>query len=266
MAQSPFVFGLSDVAAAMRRLSLGCLLGGQDIRQRYRRSALGPFWLTLSMGVMIGTMGVVFGRIFKSPLDEFFPYLSIGLIIWSYISSVVNEGCLAFTSADSIIKQLPIPLFVHVIRVIWRATIILFHNILILPVVLLVSGRPITLSVFLAIPGLALIILNLAWISLLLATICARYRDLPQIVNSIQQVAFYVTPIMWMPRLLEGRAEFYLISINPVYHLIEVVRSPLLGNLPTATSWVFLSLIAIVGWGVTLVFYGCYRARIAYWI
>lgn len=266
MAQSSFVFGLSDVVAAMRRLSLGCLLGWQDIRQRYRRSSLGPFWLTLSMGIMIGTMGVVFGRIFKSPLDEFFPYLSIGLILWSYISSVVTEGCLAFTSADSIIKQLPIPLFVHVIRVIWRATIILSHNLLIVPVVLLVSGRSISFSAFLAIPGLVLIILNLAWISLLLATICARYRDLPQIVNSIQQVAFYVTPIMWMPRLLEGRAEFYLISINPLYHLIEIVRSPLMGDLPTATTWAFLSIIAIVGWGLTLALYGKYRARVAYWL
>jgi lipopolysaccharide transport system permease protein len=56
---------LSDIIAATRRYALVGMLGWQDVRQRYRRSALGPFWLTISMGVMIGTIGVVFGQIFK---------------------------------------------------------------------------------------------------------------------------------------------------------------------------------------------------------
>lgn len=261
-----FVVGLTDVVDAFRRSSLGCLLGWQDIRHRYRRSSFGPFWLTLSMGVMIGTMGVVFANLFNSPVEEFFPYLAIGLILWNYISSVVNESCTAFTSSDSIIRQLPLPLFVHIIRVVWRATIIFFHNIVIVPIVLLVLGKSVNFSVLLALPGFASILINLAWMSLLLATICARYRDFPQMVSSMLQVVFYVTPIMWMPRLLEGRTGASLIVLNPVFHMVEVVRGPILGIPPEAGSWTYLLVMATVGWVGTLLFYGRYRARIAYWL
>ncbi len=124
-----------DILAALGRFSLASLLGWQDVRQRYRRSALGPFWLTISMGVMIATIGIVFGQIFKSPMKEFLPFLSVGIILWGFISSVVTEGCAGFIAAEGIIKQLPIPLFVHILRMIWRNVIILGNNIVIVPLI-----------------------------------------------------------------------------------------------------------------------------------
>src|SRR5690606_38293826 len=102
---------LKDISAAIREYSLVGMLGWQDVRQRYRRSVLGPFWLTISMGIMIFTIGVVFGHIFKTPMQEFLPFLAIGLILWGFISSVITEGCMGFIAAEGIIKQLPIPLF-----------------------------------------------------------------------------------------------------------------------------------------------------------
>jgi ABC-type polysaccharide/polyol phosphate export permease len=48
--------------------------------------------------------------------------------------------------------------------------------------------------------------------------------------------------------------------------LIEIVRAPLLGNLPSALNWGASIGIAAVGWLVTLLFYGRYKRRIAYWL
>lgn len=256
----------SDITSAVRKYSLVGMLGWQDVRQRYRRSALGPFWLTISMGVMIGTIGIVFGQIFNSPMQEFLPFLAIGLILWGFVSSVVTEGCTGFIAAEGIIKQLPIPLFVHILRMIWRNILILAHNIVIFPLVLLAVGKPINLVAFVAIPGFLLALINLIWIALILAVICARYRDLPQIVSSVLQVVFYLTPIMWMPSLLPQRAGLYLLDLNPAYHLLEIIRSPLLGQLPTATNWVISLLLALIGWCMAIVMYGRYKRRIAYWL
>lgn len=257
---------MSDIAAATRRMPLVGILGWQDVRQRYRRSALGPFWLTLSMGVMIATIGVVFGTIFKSPLTEFLPSLASGIIFWGFISTVVNEGCTSFIASDAIIRQLPIPLFVHVLRTAWRNMIILGHNLLILPIVFVAVGKSVHSIIFESIPGFALLLVNLLWMSLILGAACARFRDLSQIVASILQVVFYLTPIMWLPRTLPASASAYLLDFNPVYHLLEVVRAPLLGQWPSAMNWAVAGGMAVAGWTVALIFYGRFRRRIAYWL
>src|SRR6476620_2056681 len=119
MSRGSALTAITDIAAAITKYSLVGMLGWQDVRQRYRRSAVGPFWLTISMGVMIGTIGLVFGQIFNSPMKDFLPFLAAGMILWSFISTCVLEGCTSLIAAESIIKQLPIPLFVHILRTIW---------------------------------------------------------------------------------------------------------------------------------------------------
>ena len=182
------------------------------------------------------------------------------------MSSVVIEGCTGFIAAEGIIKQLPIPLFVHILRMIWRNMLILGHNIVIFPLVLLVVGKSLSLMAFICIPGFLLVVANLAWIALIVGVLCARYRDLPQIVGSIMQIIFYLTPIMWMPSLLPQRAGLYLLDLNPAYHLLEIVRSPLLGQLPTVTNWEVSLALALIGWIMALVVYGRYKRRIPYWL
>jgi len=257
---------VADITAACKRHQLVAMLGWQDVRQRYRRSALGPFWLTISMGIMIGTIGVVFGQIFESPMTEFLPFLAAGMILWTFVSSILTEGCTGFISAEGIIKQLPLPLFVHILRMVWRNVLILGHNIVILPIVFLVMGKAPALTAFLSLPGFVLVVINLTWAALILAVLCARYRDLPQIVNSALQVAFYLTPILWMPKLLPKRAGLYLLDLNPFYHLFEIFRAPLLGEIPTVSNWVISILLAVVGWAAALAFYGMFKRRVAYWL
>lgn len=266
MRNSSVIIALSDIAAATRRYSLAGMLGWQDVRQRYRRSAVGPFWLTISMGVMIGTIGVVFGQIFNAPMTEFLPFLAVGMILWGFISSIVTEGCTGFIAAEGIIKQLPIPLFVHILRMIWRNILILAHNIVIFPIVLLAVGKSLSLTALISIPGFFLVVVNLTWIALILGVFCTRYRDLAQIVGSLLQVIFYLTPIMWMPSLLPQRTGLYLLDLNPVYHLLEIVRSPLLGQLPTLMNWEVSLGLATIGWVITLAVYGRYKRRIPYWL
>lgn len=266
MQNNPFSIGYLDVAAAFKRHALIALLAWQDIQQRYRRSALGPFWLTISMSVMIGAIGLVFSQVFKVPTQDFLPFIAIGIILWTFISNVILEGCSGFIVAENIIKQLPIPLFVHILRMVWRNVLILGHNIVIFPLVLIAVGKPLGLIALLSIPGLILATINLTWVALILATICARYRDMPQMVGSLIQVTFYLTPIIWMPETISAHVSSYLLDLNPVYHLLEIMRAPLLGTMPTTTNWLVSLAMAVVGTIFSLAFYGNYRRRIAYWL
>ena len=255
-----------DILPKPHHLSLAYILGLQDVKQRYKRSAIGAMWLTISMTVMIITMGFVFGHIFNTPLHDFFPYLASGIILWGFISAVLSEGCMAFIESEAMIKHLPLPYFTFILRLLWRNLLILSHNIVILPFVLWAVGRNFHVEAFLSIPGLLLLLINLMWIVLILATLCARYRDMPQIVQSLIQVIFYVTPVMWMRQTLPGETGKILIEWNPLFHMIDVVRAPLLGDVPSLLSYAVTILMAVLGWIIAIQFYRRYRFKIAYWV
>ncbi len=258
--------GLKDIILSFKDSRLPIYLAYSDIRQRYRRSSLGPFWITISMGVTIGCIGIIFGSIFKSPMNEFLPFLSAGLILWGFISSVLTEATTVFPNAEGIIRQLPIPLFSHIYRMIMRNIYILSHNLLVLPIVYLCVQKTISLEILLFVPGFLLLLINLAWMSLIISILCARFRDLTQIVVSILQVFFYITPIIWMPALLPSRASLMVLEPNPFYHLLSITRDPLLNTAVEPSSWVIASSMAILGSLISIVFFNVYRKRIAYWI
>ena len=263
---TPFNFFKKDIKIMLEKRSLIFLLGWQDIKQRYRRSKLGPFWLTISMGVMIGMIGLVFGQVFKAPMQEYLPFLATGIILWTFFSSCLMEGGTSFIDSAGMIRQLSLPLSIYPARVIWRNFVIMGHNILILPFVFLYVGKGISLNIVWLVPGLILLLLNVFWMTLFLGTICSRFRDMPQIVNSLLQVFFYVTPVIWMPNSLNPRSANLLMDPNPIYHLIQLVRAPLLGQNISLMNWgvsIGLSIFGIVfsGW-----FFGMYKKRIAYWV
>lgn len=258
--------GLNDLCSALKSFHIITMMGGQDIRQRYKRSRLGPFWITISMAVMITTMGLVFGNLFKTEIKEFLPFLTLGLIIWSFILGSITEGCEALISAEGIIKQLPVPLHVHVLRVVWKNFIIFLHNIVIFPFVLLAVGKGVNWDIFLAIPGFLLLVLNLSWFLMVIAMVCARFRDMTQIILSIMQVVFYLTPVIWMPKLLSHRVGQVLLDLNPLYHLIDLVRAPLLGQVPALSSYILAVVMGIIGLVFSTIMTSKYKYRVPYWV
>jgi len=258
--------GFKDFFSTIASYQLVMVLGGQDIRQRYKRSRLGPFWITISMAVMITTMGVVFANLFKTDIKEFLPFLTLGLILWSFIIGAITEGCDALISSEGIIKQLPIPLGVHMMRTLWKNFIIFLHNIAIFPIVIILFSIKINISSLLVIPGIFILIMNLLWIIFLLAIVCARFRDMTQIILSIMQVVFYLTPVIWMPKLLSHHVGIKLLQFNPFYHLIELVRAPLLGQTPTITTYTYTLLMALIGLLLSILVIGKLKYKIPYWV
>jgi lipopolysaccharide transport system permease protein len=243
------------------------LLASQDIKQAYRRSSVGPFWLTIGMAVQIVTMGLVFGLIFKTELREYLPFLATSIILWGLISTTINEGCMAFINAEAIIKQLRIPHFQHVFRVVWRNVATAGHNVIILPLLFLFFMVAPNLSIAALLPALVVLILNLTWVVWLLGMMSARYRDMPPIINSVVTIAFYVTPIMWYPKLISNDSLAHLLlGLNPLYHWVQIVRLPILGQWPTLENWGLALLSAGIGWIVTLLAYKKYKNMIAYWV
>jgi ABC-type polysaccharide/polyol phosphate export permease len=247
--------------------NLWLTLGWQDVRQAYRRSALGPFWLTIGMAVQITTMGLVFGLIFKTELADYLPFLATSLIFWGLISSSISDGCTSFISSEAMIKQLNLPHYQYVIRTVWRNIISTGHNLVILPLVLIIFWNFPGWPLLIFIPGLLILIANISWVVWLLGIASARFRDMPPIVSSVMTIAFYLTPVMWYPELIGNNTlSHILLGLNPFYHWLQIVRLPVMGQWPTLENWGLASLSAGIGWLITIAVYKKYRDKIAYWV
>jgi lipopolysaccharide transport system permease protein len=255
---------LLDVKAGILLWPLWGRLGWNDILQRYRRSMLGPLWLTASMAIMVISLGILYSELFKTQIHDFLPFLCVGLLVWNLTSSFLVEGGTLFTGSESYIKQVRLPYTVYVFRSCWSKLIIFAHNFIIyFGVIWYFNAWPGTIAL-LAIPGLLLLLFNGALCSLYLGMISARFRDIPQLVNSIAQIIFFMTPIMWKPDLLQRRT--YIADANPFYHLIEIIRAPLLGTIPDAKNYIAVLLISALNLLIATLFFTRFRSRISYWV
>ena len=106
-----------------------------DIKLRYRGSILGPFWVTISTGVMVGALGLVYSTLFDQDMHDYLPYLSLSLVFWTAISLLVSDSCTTFTQAENMIRSVRMPFSVHVWRVLTRNILLLLHNVVIVVIV-----------------------------------------------------------------------------------------------------------------------------------
>ena len=255
---------MDDLGAGISLWRLWVMLGWNDILQRYRRSILGPFWLTASMAIMVIALGVLYAELFRQPINDFLPFICVGLLVWSLLSSFFLEGGTLLIGSESYIKQIKLPYTVYAFRSTWSKVIIFGHNVIIYFGVLLYFQIWPGAVALLAIPGLMIVVLNGLLANLFIGMISARFRDVPQVIASVVQIIFFVTPIFWKPDLVKSRP--FITDLNPFFHLIEIVRAPMLGSMPSTKTFVAVALITLVNLAISGIFFVRYRARVAYWV
>jgi ABC-type polysaccharide/polyol phosphate export permease len=255
---------LRDLRNSFRRLGLAWSLASHDVGSRYRGSILGPFWITLSMGLMVLGIGFVYANLFGIALNTFLPYVALGIVFFGVMTGIVNEGCDTFVQAAGMLSQTSLPMLTFVWRTVFRNTINLAHHLVIVVAVLAFYGYWRHANVPLALIGVALMLLNASWASLLVGIASARFRDIPQVVVSIMQFAIFFTPVFWpTDRFKAHRA---VLDFNPFYHLLHAVRAPLLGDRVEPHTYVVLVAMAVVGWLVAFGLFARTRRRIVHYL
>jgi homopolymeric O-antigen transport system permease protein len=256
--------GLLDLAESGGLWRLCWTLAWLDIRLRYRGSMLGPFWLTLSTGAMVASMGFVYALLFRMDVREYLPFLALSLVLWGFLSTLVTEGCLCFTQAESTIRSVRLPYSLYAARIVLRNLMVLAHNVVVIVVVYMVLAIWPGATLLLSLPGVVLWLADGLATCLLLGTLCARFRDIPPIVGSVMQMAFFISAVIWKPEQL-GRHE-WLMLFNPFFTLLEVVRAPLLGHLPSPAVWAMALLYSGLLCGASWLLFARVRGRIAFWV
>lgn len=255
---------LDDLATGFARWRLAAALARLDIRNRYRGSVLGPFWLSLSTAVMVVALGLLYSTLFALPLAEYLPYLAVSLIVWGLVSQTVTDACDSLTSAEGVIRQLPLPYTVHALRCVFRNAAVAAHSLPLILVVFLVFGHVPGPEALLALPGLLLVAVDAFAMALILGMVCARFRDIPPIIGSVLQLAFFMSPVLWKPQLL-GERQVWL-PLNPFYTLMETVRGPLVEGGASGVVWLSAIGFTVLACALSFAFFVRFRGRIAFWV
>jgi lipopolysaccharide transport system permease protein len=256
---------LSDLREGLECWHMWAGLGWRDVRVRYDRSVLGPLWLTISMGVWTLAIGILYSELLHSDIQSYLPYLAAGIIIWTFITSIIIDSSKVFIEANALITEIPLPFSVYIYRMLWKNLIIAAHNLLVLAIVFIYFQVPVRATALFSLLGLLFVIVNGVTAGMLLGLVSARFRDLPPVFDSIIRVLFFLTPIMWEPKLLAGKKQL-LLTFNPFHYFLKVLRDPLLGNTPALHDWIVMVSITVAGWVIALVLFGRYKDRIAYWV
>lgn len=260
-----------DLVRGWRQNELWLQLGWQDIKQRYRRSTLGPLWITIATGVMALALGLLYSMLFQISVREFLPHVTVGFIIWGFIAGCIKDGSDIFIENEGLIKQLPSALSVHVYRLVWRQLLFLAHNMVIWVLLVVVFDIPLSWNTLLTIPALALLVINGVWVTMLFGIIATRFRDVAPLLESMVQLLFYVTPIVWTTQTLKEQGgevaqRARIAELNPLYHYLEIVRAPLIGKETDLYHWGIVGACTVVGLLLALLVMRQWRFRVPYWV
>lgn len=260
-----FKLACQDIAQSMREWRLWIFLGWNDILKQYRRSFIGPLWLTISTGIMVGAFGVIWASIFTIPISEYLPYVATGHIIYLFINNLVLESTTVFSNNDAIIKQVPVAKFVFTLRHVVRNVIVFLHNIVIAALVLWYFDYTPLASWTITLLGLLFITINGVFIGVNLGLLATRFRDVPMIVTNLMQVLFFITPVLWKAEQLSEATRF-VVDYNPVAVFLMFTRDPLFGLEVTAYQWQFILWVTLINFLVAMISFTLFRRKIVYWL
>lgn len=264
MSTSSRARALHDLAGIVDRGYVWRALAFYDIRSRYRFSMLGTLWIVMSTAVTAVSVGLIYGQFFGQDIGQYLPYFTAGLIVWTFISTVLNEASGTLIAAGNLIKSTRVPITVHIMRMLHRNFLVFLHNLMILAGVWLFMAWQLHASMVAAVAGLALLYTFLGGVAVVIAFVSVRYRDIPPMVAAGTQFLFLASPIIWHQESVRFGAG--ILALNPIAYFLRVVRDPLLGQSVPLATWSVAMLLTVASVGLATLVYLTYRDRIAYWV
>ena len=256
--------GLVDLISTFKMPRLIFYMAWSDIRARYKRSVLGPLWITLSTAIGVVGLGFIWSELFKMDRATFIPMLTVGLIFWQFISSCIVESTSVFSRQANIIRNLNLPISLHPAQLVLRQVINLGHNFPLFIIVALALGTKLNWQMAMVIPGLLLVIANLYWMALMLGTLGARFRDLEYLISMVMPLLMFLSPVLYRPNALPSFGKY--MWLNPLADMIEIVRYPLLGEATPGFVYIVNIGMLLVGGALTLILFNAKRNRVAFWV
>jgi ABC-2 type transport system permease protein/lipopolysaccharide transport system permease protein len=249
---------------SIKMYRLWIALGSKDIKLKYRGSVIGPFWLVLNLGLLVSFLTVIYSVVFGISVKSYVPYVTLGFATWYLISSTIIESSKSLIENSALIRNFDFPVPVYVLRVLSKNLYLFIHNLIVFIFVVFIFDVKITLNILYLIPGISIDVVILTSLGILAGIISARFRDVPHIIESIMQMSMFLTPILFYRDMVKNRS--FIVDSNPFYHMVDVLRAPLLGTPPDQLSWYYLLFFAVLLISITHYVLKNQAFKVPYWV
>jgi len=240
------------------------ILAWHEISFRYRRSTLGPWWITITTGVFVVFVGMVYAGLLQQPPLEMLIYIAAGFILWQFFSACIADACSLFQNNRELLLNTQMTPLALLLRTFYFNLLILAHNLSVYLVLLVAYGGVSPLAFAMAPVGLVLFLAATFALMTIIAVLGARFLDVPAMVPPVLQILFLVTPIMWRVELLAEFGQWQ--DLNPLHHIIAVARDPLVGMMPSPLTLGVMT-VGVAALALTaLAVHRRYRAGLIYWL
>jgi ABC-type polysaccharide/polyol phosphate export permease len=254
-----------EFCGTLDRLDLAIYIAWSDTLTRYRRSALGPFWLVLGTLISVGGLSLVWGALFEVELETFIPSVCIGLVVWYLLSGTLIEGASGFYAQRTLLLNIHVSSLFVSTTLLFRQLVNFWHNFVVIVIVIVIFPQNFKIEVFpIFFVGLFLVSVCLLGVIHLVGYLGARFRDLSPLISAVVQPLFFITPVLFRPDQL-GTAEF-VAALNPLTHLLRVIRDPLMGEIPPVSTWLVVVGLTVVSCTLASLMTISKRQRLAYWV
>ena len=253
-----------DLWAGLKSPRIWLLLAWYDLEARYRRTILGPLWHTLTMAGWIIGLAVIFSTIRYRSDETFLVYLSAGVTGWTLLAGILSEASTAFQRGANLLSTYDLPASVHIFRSVTNQLIMFAHTLVVMAGILIYTGTALTPYSLLLIPALGLYFVFGVGATMCLALLGARFRDVAPALGAMLAFLFLVTPVFWRRESLGDRT--WIADYNPLYHVLEIIRSPLMGVPADPASWGVATALAIGLTAVGTLAFVRFRRVLNYWI
>lgn len=259
-------FFLTELKKTFFFIDLIIFLALSDIKVKYSRTIIGPLWLVLSIGIFVIAFGIIGSKLWGLETEQFMPFFASGYVTWILISNIISDSTTVLNNSSHTIKSINTPFFVFIISSVIKNFIIFFHHLIIFFLICFFLSYKINFNLLQIFPSIFLIFLIGVLFSFVWSIICSRFNDVTQLTTNILQIFFFLTPVFWPAERLSGKYFKLLVDLNPVYQVLNLVRSPLLGKSLEIQNFVFIFAIIFILL-ITSIFIGNkYKKKIIFYI
>lgn len=262
-----FNLAKTDLKETFNRRQLCFELAWTEVRLRYTRTIIGPFWETISLAILLFTLSYLWSRLWGAQVSEYLPYLVSGMVIWRFINSILNDGCQIFIKNDYIYRSIPLPWSVMAVKHVYAGAFLFIHHFpMIIVANIIFNVDFFTLNLIYLIYAIPVLTITSFSSTIILGIFTARYRDVHSLVSSLLSVMIFFTPIFWTVDQMGEFGRKFIVTPNLVFHYIEIFRQPLLGNPPSSTSLLITLISTLFLFFISMHILNKYKKKIIYWL
>ncbi len=255
---------LHDLASSLKLWRIWLFLTYEDMKTGYRNTLLGPFWPIINILFFAVPICILYNNVYHKT-EDYYLYVFSGLIVWSFISISITRGISSLIQAGGYLTEIKLPVSLFLLKTVVKESVSFFHVLIAFCLYLVFSHKNTSMILLLTFPGVICLVLTLYFWCFSGSILALYFRDVLEILPKLLRFLFLVTPVIWEQQNINQKYHIF-VQLNPMTVLVNIVRKPLLGILPTWNEWLFVLALCFMGFIVSLLVYQVTKNKLIFLI